>query len=115
MTDPRLLALARAVYPESVEHDEETGEIVVGPCCASFDPRNNDSQAWAVLAWLLNQKLPHRYDCRIYTAWIEVSGHGIYKMISDKGEGVAIQSWKHDGTDSGLRAAATEAGMRVVG
>ena len=34
--------------------DEETGEIVVGPCCASFDPRTNADQFIDVLVWLRN-------------------------------------------------------------
>lgn len=101
MTDTeKMLALARAVYPDMVW--EANSHHVVAQCngfCVIFNPAdsrannpNSDEQFADTLAWLL------RNGARIHPGFVE---------------------WKcdfpHDGTPSGLRAAVTEAGMRVAG
>lgn len=67
------------------------------------------------LAWLLKQKPLHKYEGDTSAAWFEVGGSGVYKMVCADYEQEAVQSWTHDGTASGLRAAVLKAALRVVG
>ena len=111
MTDTKLLALARAVYPQHDVHTytgvtdqvywkwrakPEDGHYTVW----NFDPANNSDQFVAVLAWLL-RNIATIVTHRNVEVW-----HSNDILVCDI---------EHDGTPSGLRAAVTEAGMRVVG
>ena len=126
-TAEQLLGLARAVYPSREYRVEECLYVVYpqrtswvslcGPVsCVTdvrFDPANNADQAWDVQAWLLNQKPLHYYDGDERPSWFEINSSGVYKMVYAEGEHVAVQSWLHDGTESGLRQAVTDAAVRV--
>lgn len=113
MTDATRLALARKVYPN------EEWYLQAGCICAAgvittdqFDPEHNDSQAWAVLAWLTKNGLHSIGSANVnikVTVAVRVNQDGLHEMRPAK------QSIPHDGTAAGLRQAVTDAGMRVVG
>jgi len=103
MTDQdAMLKLARAVYPnaQNVWRDASELKLYVHEDCGAitqFDPANNDSQAVAVLCWLLKaQEFAKVGDAAVF--------------FSD-----SMELFWHDGTPAGLRAAVTKAALRVVG
>lgn len=116
MTDTtKLLALARAVYPDAVIESEGGVVFVYGKRHREFfDPILHDYQFVDVLAWLLSWALRESDpEKRFFT----LGTWNISRMRFDEGllEPTICWSVGHDGTESGLRAAVTEAGMRVVG
>ena len=100
-----LLALARAVYPDTEWFDDAgmcwlTAAERTGRAISGFDPANNSDQAIEVLAWLLRGPR------------IEVDGDSIFTYDEDRF--IDIVYAQHDGTASGLRMAIVEAAMRVL-
>lgn len=109
-TQDAMLKLARAVYGESAYlNDTDLREGCQGvfvQCRAmwgKFDPANNDSQAVAVLLWLLS----HDTCNELYR-----DGIVFYPSQSRFVEPVRIE---HDNTPASFRAAVTKAALRVVG
>lgn len=106
--------LGSDAFDESEGHNNPDGVYLCLPDGLQlFDPANNSDQAWDVLAWLLKQNPPHKYEGDTSAAWFEVTSGGIYKMVCTDYEGVAVQSWAYDGTSAGLRAAVLKAALRV--
>ncbi len=113
MTDAqKMLALARVVMPH-VKWFVMDGKVIGS--AMQFDPANNSDQFVAVLAWLLDVSLTHRFEGKDCEAWIDVSGPCVRKMVHHGVRHIPVQTWAHDGTPSGLRTAVTEAGMMVAG
>ena len=106
-----MLRLARAVYPEKafIVNDGRVYSIY-----CEFDPANNSEQFVDVLAWLLRQRPMHWYDGEERRVWIELVAGQIHKTIYAEGEYITLQTWNHDCTPAGIRAAVVEAAVRVA-
>ena len=125
MTDAqKLLALAdrlghkailgREAFADDEGHNNPDGVyLCLGDGLQLFDIANNSEQAWDLLAWLLKQRPLHKYEGDTSAAWFEVTSEGVYKMVCTEYEQATVQSWTHDGTASGLRAAVLKAALRV--
>ena len=109
MTDTtKLLALARAVYPDAqkIWRDESELKLYVHEDCGAitqFDPANNSDQFVAVLAWII-------VTCKGYFDCGRPDHVALFNTDRDDWD-----LFPHDGTAAGLRAAVTEAAMRVAG
>ena len=95
------IALAMAAIPSRKWTYDEGNECVRavaddGGMDEDFDPENNPSQAWDVLAWLSNNDDPVKFF------------RGFIAMMMRE---VAVQ---HDGTASGIRRAVVQAAERCV-
>jgi len=110
MTDQdATLKLARAVYGQHVGIDDNEPtrpgkNVFVCPDgkWSRFDPANNDSQAVAVLCWLLG----HDHNNR-------VTHDSIFYVVED-GTGWSKRAEYYDNTPASFRAAVTKAALRVV-
>jgi len=116
-----MLKLARAVYPERdwvmLGNDAACVErytSVIREDGFTFDPANNDSQAVAVLCWLLSPALSMANPQKQF---FTVTSWSIQRMWFDKefDEPVVCWSVRIESSDTAsFRAAVTKAALRVV-
>lgn len=104
MTDQdAMLKLARSAMPEHKWHASTDGAVMTKvpdvDDLVYFDPANNDSQAVAVLCWMLMAR-----DACVLFDCVEV-------LIIDQ----ATEQFPHYSTPASFRAAVTKAALRVVG
>lgn len=104
MTDQdAMLKLARAVYPADAWYFAgKFSTVISNQGGLVFDPANNDTQAVAVLCWLLG----HDHNNR-------VTHDSIFYAVED-GTGWSKRAEYYDNTPASFRAAVTKAALRVV-
>ena len=110
MTDQdAMLKLALAYDPSRDWQTNSNGIVHDGDTGMVFDPANNDSQAVAVLCWLLERDYKRNSDKSHY-----VTPNDVGEYNTDADDFFAICRQTHDRTPASFRAAVTKAALLVV-